>query len=231
MDELCPLTNKPCNKAKLVHVTEILEHGDIVNEFHLCEDCADTYVSQIGNQKGSTLSEAIQKLLETVGHIIKDTVVHEHTKNMQKACPACGITVEQILQLGRLGCPQCYEHLSLDGLVQNLQNGATKHVGKVPKQSNKIALNKKEKSIPLDLRIADLNLKLKQSIECEKYETAGMIHNAIGEIQEYKRQIDKLKQDLTEANTNQQNEAVITIQQNIELLLDRCSEIERDIKF
>jgi len=51
-------------------------------------------------------------------------------------CRGCGITMASFRQDERLGCPRCYDELgeTLAGLIERVHDGASCHVGKIPKR-------------------------------------------------------------------------------------------------
>jgi len=87
-------------------------------------------------------------------------------------CPSCGHTPEDIMASGKIGCSKCYEYYKKDllPLIEKCQTGATKHVGKVPKNLHPESLSKLENE-------------LKAAITKEDYEKAAALRDEIKKLQ------------------------------------------------
>lgn len=153
-----------CDKSATVHVTEI-EDGQKV-EKHLCENCAAG--------EGITIKAdvPISQLLED---FILQTVSGESPEEL--TCEVCGLTFSEFREQGVLGCPNDYnafgERLAL--LMSRAQQGATEHVGKVPRRSGG-----DQKRLNAVLR---LRAQLRGAIAAEDYELAAALRDRIKEAE------------------------------------------------
>lgn len=192
--DFCPFTNKPCSNAKVIHVTDIL-NGE-AQQMHLCQICASKYLD--ANPVQPTPKEdpilEISKMIakEIVAKIEKSILLEESTKGLSKKynenkCPGCGISEQEILNHGRLGCAVCYDHFKklIDQIIVKCQDGETMHVGKVPKhfQDNP---SKSDLNFPHTINASEkikiLESKMQKAIEVENYEIAHMLKLKIQEL-------------------------------------------------
>lgn len=105
----------------------------------------------------------------------------------QLECESCGLTFEDIINLGRYGCPNCYEVFEdkMDPILKKLQ-GANRHSGRLGKISNNnVKFEKKEESKDkksTDNKLEKLQEDLKQAIKEERYEDAAKIRDEIKKL-------------------------------------------------
>jgi protein arginine kinase activator len=160
-----------CNKAPAtVHVTEISHasgaegaEGSTVEQRHLCEKCARNMklpVAPINLNK----TAAVWKLL-------KDSARRARDESALK-CPACGMTLAEFRNKGRLGCPQDYtvfqEHLT--PLLLRIHN-ATSHKGRLP--------GKDDRELARERDLTRLRAELDVAIKTEAYENAARLRDQI----------------------------------------------------
>ena len=90
-----------------------------------------------------------------------------------KRCSLCGLSFRDVLAMGKVGCPACYESFQeeLDDTIRSLHGGA-KHCGLTPLQEG--CTEKTEFSEEAHLRDA-----LKKAIQEENYEEAAKLRDAI----------------------------------------------------
>ncbi|MDH7602505.1 MAG: hypothetical protein QHI38_10215 [Armatimonadota bacterium] len=93
--------------------------GGDVEQTVLCRECANDWSRVLA---GHQLD--LGNLFEAVG----ETKGADHTAG---ACKVCGVVLTDIIETGRLGCPNCYDQFgtAVIGLITDLQ-GRTCHVGK-----------------------------------------------------------------------------------------------------
>jgi protein arginine kinase activator len=103
-----------------IHLTQIVDNT--VTTMHLCEQCA----AEKGVETGASvakfpLGDFLASLGKGGGAEPADTDV---------ACPACGGTLNDFRQTGRLGCARCYTTFEthLRDLLRRL-HGSSQHVG------------------------------------------------------------------------------------------------------
>jgi len=146
-------------------VTEIHDAQKV--EKHLCEHCASS--------EGITIKAnvPISQLLED---FILQTATGEAASDL--SCEVCGLTYTEFREKGVLGCPNDYDAFGerLEALLGQAQQGATGHVGKVPRHSGG-----DQKRINAVLR---LRAQLRGSIAAEDYERAAALRDEIKEIEE-----------------------------------------------
>lgn len=157
-----------CQKNATLHVTEIRD-GE-VQAIHLCEGCAQGYLSPTDEAEAdddleSSASSLSAKLDQLAGEDELDDLDH-------LVCPNCSITFAEFRSKGRLGCPQDYEVFGeeLIPLLENIHS-AQQHTGKIPRRAPD-GSQRQYQLIKLrnDLRIA---------VEEEDYETAASLRDEI----------------------------------------------------
>ncbi|MHC4981642.1 MAG: UvrB/UvrC motif-containing protein [Planctomycetota bacterium] len=153
-----------CDKPATVHLTEII-NGE-KTEKHLCEDCASS--------EGITIKAnvPISQLLE---EFVLQTSDEEGISDLK--CDVCGMTFAEFRKHGLLGCPNDYNAFerALEPLLNRAQEGAARHVGKVPTRAG---TDQKKQNAMLKLRA-----ELKQAIATEDYEKAAALRDKIKEME------------------------------------------------
>ena len=146
-------------------MTEIQDGHKV--EKHLCEHCASS--------EGITIKAnvPISQLLED---FILQTTSGENSSEV--SCEVCGLTYAEYREKGTLGCPNDYDAFGerLETLMAQAQQGATEHVGKIPRHSGG-----DQKRINAVLR---LRAQLRGAIASEDYERAAALRDEIKEIEE-----------------------------------------------
>jgi len=132
-----------CGQAEAtVHHTNIV--NGVASESHLCAGCAGGHplhagfgtlhglLSNLPNFGVPEIDEEVSALLKSLGSPPAPTM-----PNMAgMACPKCGATLLD-LRKGKPGCPEDYSFFrdTLMGLIKAVHGGATRHVGKVPRNA------------------------------------------------------------------------------------------------
>ena len=111
-------------------------------------------------------------------------------------CDNCGMTYDEFVNSGKLGCHNCYDIFSetLNPVLKNI-HGSASHIGRRSKLTNKDKksvlndINKQEQSKKQTegnkkedskiQKIEKLNIELKQAIKDERYEDAAKIRDEI----------------------------------------------------
>ncbi len=152
-----------CSKPATLHITELKE-GD-VHALHLCEACAQDYLSNVEAGQASDDPEELFK--EHIESSIED--LHDVD---QTSCPNCGITFKEFRSQGRLGCPQCYLAFEneLIPLLENI-HGETQHTGKLPQRAPEASRRQYE--------LIKLRNRLRTAVEAESYEEAAQLRDEI----------------------------------------------------
>lgn len=105
------------------------------------------------------------------------------------ACPSCGMTFEEFRQKGVLGCAHCYAAMEaqLGPLIERAHEGATHHVGKVPRRLLKGETTAAAERAARLLgtmkdhqeRIRLLRKQLAEAVGAEQYERAAAIRDEL----------------------------------------------------
>ena len=167
-----------CDNESTVH--EVTVKGGVKIERHLCESCAAE--QGIGMQAGNPV-ELLKSMLQP-----KTRAAAPPTK--AAACPTCGITFSDFKSAGVLGCPECYATFEsqLAGLIERAHEGATQHVGKVPRESAggprpAIAEAIEERA----QRVAAIRRMLEEAVRAEQYERAAQLRDELRKMTELGR--------------------------------------------
>ena len=148
-----------CDKPATVHLTEIVDGQKI--EKHLCEDCAAF--------EGITIKTDVP-----ISQLLEDFVLQSAgAKTEGRSCDVCGIRFSEFREKGQLGCPNDYDTFSdlLDPLLERAHEGATQHVGKVPRRAG---VDQKKTNAILRLRA-----QLRSAVAAEDYEQAARLRDQI----------------------------------------------------
>ena len=147
-----------CTKAATLHVTEVFGEGQF-EELHLCEDCAQKFLTEPPSKK------------EPIGSGDDTSALN------QRQCPHCGLKFLEFRNAGRLGCPHDYEVFreELLPLLENI-HGEPKHVGKSPRRQPRTGKIRTE--------LAQLRKQLQQAVNRENYEEAARLRDRIKHLEE-----------------------------------------------
>jgi len=105
-----------------IHLTQIVDNT--VTTMHLCEQCA----AEKGVETGASVAKfPLGDFLASLG---KGGGAEPAGGGAGVACPACGATLQDFRQTGRLGCARCYTTFEahLRDLLRRL-HGSAQHVG------------------------------------------------------------------------------------------------------
>ncbi|MEM6886014.1 MAG: UvrB/UvrC motif-containing protein [Verrucomicrobiota bacterium] len=163
------------NKEATCHLTKIVE-GKVV-EVHVCADC----IPEINNENlvNFDIWDAVSKLAASLGvpdpsESIEPEAADEITAKSflideveEEPCPVCGFTGENLRKVGRLGCPDCFEHFNemLTDVLADCQK-YTQHSGKVPKSMVKVKVRYMQKA-------------LNEAVKEERFEDAAQIRDQL----------------------------------------------------
>tara|TARA_Y100000034_G_scaffold134066_1_gene201505 strand:- start:11329 stop:11982 length:654 start_codon:yes stop_codon:yes gene_type:complete len=185
---ICPLTGEPCVLPKYNTVTDINKDG--VKSVQLCANCLPEYVGEDKKEDGKPAKTPMgmaKDVFDFLESLVKQKEKSEGKKVKKKKekppCPACGMTVAEISEHKKLGCPHCYKHYGkeLEAVLESV-HGDTVHVGKVPK--NKM---KEPKPEPEDI-ITRLTRKMDAAVAKEDYEAAAIIRDELMKAENAKMQ-------------------------------------------
>ncbi|MCW2277856.1 UvrB/UvrC motif-containing protein [Heliophilum fasciatum] len=161
-------------KPAAVHITQII-NGE-KSERNLCEDCARLTHKELSMAFDDNFP--INKFL--AGLLGYETPTADAALNLAfgepEKCENCGVTYQQISQIGRLGCDQCYEHFhdKVEQLLRRVQ-GSARHTGKVPQRTGGAIRRQRE--------IQGLRAQLQRLVAKEEFEAAAKVRDQIRELE------------------------------------------------
>lgn len=155
-----------------VHMTKII--NGTKTETNLCEVCAHDE-----NNVGIGL-EPKWMLQNIFAELFNQAISGNQTFNMAKVkpvqCEHCGFSDVQFSQVGKLGCPKCYDIFEnkVDSVLRRV-HGNARHTGKIPKRTGGTLGLRKE--------IEELKQKLQAVVAREEYEIAAKIRDDIKHLE------------------------------------------------
>ncbi|WP_069999473.1 UvrB/UvrC motif-containing protein [Cellulosilyticum sp. I15G10I2] len=165
-----------------VYVSEMVNGQK--TEHYLCENCVKASEESMGSE-GILFNNFISELMKIA---LEEGYLKSPKNPPQKACPSCGLSLKEFLEIGRFGCKACYETFNneLKNAFVNV-HGNAKHVGKeVELQSNiNNFLKEQERTSSIqsikncEEEINQLEEALKRSIKEEAYEEAARLRDKI----------------------------------------------------
>ncbi len=140
-----------------------------VTDIHLCAECLS--VQQDASASGFELSGPVPAAKAgSRSHVLRPR------PRISRTCKSCGAKLLMVLESGKMGCTNCYEHFSADvePMLAAL-HGSTQHVGKASKMGD----------VRTRMR-SDLQTKralLRSALEMERYEEAAALRDGIRELE------------------------------------------------
>lgn len=162
------LCEKCQKRPAAVHMTKIVNGNK--TETHLCEVCAQVDNSVSFGLDPKWMLQSIFAELFNMPHTENDPSNAAGVTTHR--CEKCGFTDAQFSQVGRLGCPKCYDVFEnkLDPVLRRI-HGNPRHTGKIPKRTGG--------TIELRREIEELKQELQAAITSEKYEKAAEVRDKI----------------------------------------------------
>lgn len=163
------LCEKCQKKQATVHLSHLI-NNNVIQEVHLCKDCAQHIAPANPKQQALLLPELLSGLMEPIlGKMVKEMGGLK--------CPHCGMTYLEFKKLGRLGCAEDYDVFKngIDQLIEKI-HGTTQHRGKIPLNA--------PKTVHKEAEIKKLQQELEQMVREEKFEEAAKVRD---KIKEYKK--------------------------------------------
>jgi protein arginine kinase activator len=150
-----------------VKITTIVDHQK--TELHLCEECARKRGEvEFGGEGQVSLGEMLAAFLHHQG-IVRPPKPGEPGP---APCPACGMTYEQLVHTGKLGCSECFRHFEpqVETILRHV-HGSTRHVGRLPKRAGG--------PLRAEHRIHRLKRELSACVAAENFERAAQLRDEI----------------------------------------------------
>lgn len=179
-----------CGKNEAnVRYTQII--NGVKKEMILCEECSKAL--GVGNMDFSmpiSFSSFLGDFFDDEKEFLPSFMAPE-----KLICDKCGMTYDDFINTGKLGCENCYEIFSskIDPVLKNI-HGLNRHVGRgIPARLNEKTENVnsgiKNKNVeastvqPEDNKLNQLKNELKQAIQEERYEDAAKLRDEIKKIE------------------------------------------------
>lgn len=179
-----------CNQREAnVQYTQIT--NGVKKEMHLCEECAGKLgITNINFSMPIDVSSFLGNFMEGYEQSLLPNFMNPNVLT----CKECGTTYQDFVDIGKLGCRNCYDIFSntLDSILKNIQ-GSNTHVGRIGRLSGtntkiekskepkikKETTNVKKEENPIE----QLKLDLKKAIGEERYEDAAKIRDEIKKLE------------------------------------------------
>jgi protein arginine kinase activator len=157
-------------REAVIHLTQIVDNS--VTTTHLCEPCA----AEKGVETGSSVAKfPLGDFLASLG---KGEAAEPSEAALDVPCSACGASMRDFRQTGRLGCAVCYE--SFEGHLRDLLrrlHGSTRHEGEVYRAGARVSApaGAPPRERPLD----ELKDALRRAVESENFGLAAELRDRI----------------------------------------------------
>ncbi|MCH2203862.1 MAG: UvrB/UvrC motif-containing protein [Fuerstiella sp.] len=158
---------RQCANQATLHITEVMEGQ--ASEIHLCEKCARDYLDDSESHDSDSVAADLAAKLQEL-HVNSDGELDQLT------CSGCEITMSEFRELGRLGCPFCYDEFRehLRPLLENIHEEPA-HSGKRPSRTSA--------SLDDQSRVLQLRNRQREAIRQEDYEAAATLRDEITELE------------------------------------------------
>lgn len=172
----------------------------IRKELHLCEECSQKLgiTDQMKFHMGLDFPSLFGGIFEDFADFTEPSFAPLLKEIRDIKCKTCGLSFDDIVNTGKLGCPDCYETFEsrLDPILKRLQ-GSNRHVGRLGKiTENKINIDKEKinesedkqnqtknkENQKTETELEKLESDLKLAIKEERYEDAAKIRDEIKKI-------------------------------------------------
>ncbi|HET7038484.1 MAG TPA: UvrB/UvrC motif-containing protein [Gemmatimonadales bacterium] len=167
----------PCEQCgerpAAIHLKTVADNE--VREQHLCEVCA----AELGVQTEASVAKfPLGDFLASMG---KGASAQLPAGRETGRCDACGATLQDFRDTGRLGCPQCYVtfEATLRTLLRRI-HGASRHVGPAyrPPEGQPVPAG----TAP-EPRLDELRAQLRRAVADENFELAARLRDRIRELE------------------------------------------------
>ncbi|MCL2446844.1 MAG: UvrB/UvrC motif-containing protein [Oscillospiraceae bacterium] len=148
--------------------------GGMVEEFHLCAACAKASGLLPGSSGGFNLADLF-------GGLLGNSVSQQPAAVQSPRCGACGLSLQEIAQSGRMGCAACYDTFAVQ-IAPTLQrvHSSVQHTGKTPEDGNPALRERRERESTL----TQLREQIAQAVQEENYEQAAALRDEIRALEQ-----------------------------------------------
>lgn len=168
---------KNCNKNEATfHYTEII--NGVKKEIALCDKCRNKLgIGSLDFNIPLGMQDFFSDFFENNSYMPEI----EFSKKLK--CDKCGMSYDEFVQGGRIGCINCYDTFQskLDLILKNI-HGFNQHKGRIL-NSPKTKIIEQQKENPKNNEITNLKNKLKELVKEEKYEEAAKVRDEIKKIE------------------------------------------------
>lgn len=169
-----------CERCKQGPATVVVKKNEMGASYerHVCEHCA--FHEEEQEQAGEELLSIQQFLSHLFGG--NDSFFAKpkqpSTKKHTLTCPTCTLSFEDFLNIGKFGCPTCYEtfRIRLPQVLGKLHSGQSTHIGKVPNSFNQLFTLKRQ--------IEEARAKMQQAVTEERFEDAAHYRDEAKQLQQ-----------------------------------------------
>jgi protein arginine kinase activator len=156
-----------CHERTAVVNLHQIADGEVVL-LHLCERCA----AEKGVDSSSTLTKTpVGTFLASMGKGLDLPNGDAIAEGAAASCPACGATLDDFRETGRVGCAQCYKtfEVALRELLRRL-HGSSRHFGERYRPAES------ETGVPT---ARELREQLRVAVEAEDFELAAELRDRL----------------------------------------------------
>lgn len=224
-----------CEREASVHEVTI-RNGEKV-ERHLCEQCARQQGISVASEEPPPLVTLLSQFVTVQGTDTppgdQEADAKAQALGQMQQCPACGLTFAQFKTDGQLGCAICYQAMQaqLGPILQRAHEGATHHVGKVPRRvlerlraagapgahgaatrpvADRAGAEELERTRTDRLRrLALLRKQLGEAVTAEQYERAAKIRDEVKRVEVELHELDHRTPSSIAGSPRQLNDASI----------------------
>lgn len=152
-----------CDRPATHHSVEIIKGQKI--EKHLCD--------QHAAEEGLAVKAIHTPINELLTNFVKLHSGAAQSASLELACESCSLTFSQFRESSLMGCPDCYRTFEnpLSPLLERAHEGATHHVGKVPRRSG--AGEQRQ------AQLSRMRKRLDEAVSNEDYELAARLRDDI----------------------------------------------------
>lgn len=160
-----------CGENEAVKRIQELHADGTMSVFYLCENCAiEDEMEQVDAINGLALEFL--------------SLIEEASSKSNLRCTNCGLEYSTFQETKRLMCAECYTSFieQLAPTLRKVQNGHTRHIGKVPKAFQEEA--------DAALILEELTEQLQKMVEMERFEEAARLRDQIRDLKSRKGNLD-----------------------------------------